>query len=195
MTDVSITVLVLVVAVAAFVWNRLPVEIVALGVALSLFGTCVISLEDAFSGFGSGTVVLIAALTGASLMALGQLTAALFGNNQPLVDRVREAAAHTGELVWQLPLEPQYRQQLDSDITDTSNLGGKYAGATTAALFLAEFVGDTPGAHLDIPGTMLSDTDDVWRSKGATGFGTRILIELAHGFTQVGAASAGAATK
>ena len=62
MTDVSITVLILVVAVAAFVWNRLPVEIVALGVSLSLFGTGVISLEDAFSGFGSGTVVLIAAL-------------------------------------------------------------------------------------------------------------------------------------
>ena len=62
MTDVAITVLVLVVAVAAFVWNRLPVEIVALGVALALFGTGVISLEEAFSGFGSGTVVLIAAL-------------------------------------------------------------------------------------------------------------------------------------
>lgn len=62
MTDVSITVLILVVAVAAFVWNRLPVEVVALGVALSLFGTGVISLEEAFAGFGSGTVVLIAAL-------------------------------------------------------------------------------------------------------------------------------------
>ena len=62
MTDVAITVLVLVVAVAAFVWNRLPVEIVALGVALALFGTGVISLDEAFSGFGSGTVVLIAAL-------------------------------------------------------------------------------------------------------------------------------------
>lgn len=62
MTDVWITVLVLIVAVAAFVWNRLPVEVIALGVALSLFGAGVISLEDAFSGFGSGTVVLIAAL-------------------------------------------------------------------------------------------------------------------------------------
>lgn len=62
MTGVSITVLILVVSVAAFVWNRLPVVIVALGVALSLFGTGVISLDEAFSGFGSGTVVLIAAL-------------------------------------------------------------------------------------------------------------------------------------
>lgn len=134
---------------------------------------------------GADAIVDIATLTGASLMALGQLTAALFGNNQPLVDRVREAAAHTDEQIWQLPLEPQYRKQLDSDIADISNLGGKYAGATTAALFLADFVGDTPWAHLDIAGTMQSDTDDVWRSKGATGFGTRILIELARGFTPV----------
>lgn len=132
---------------------------------------------------GADAVVDIATLTGASLMALGQLTVALFGNNQALVDRVREAAAHTDEQVWQLPLERQYRKQLDSDIGDISNLGGKYAGATTAALFLAEFVRDTPWAHLDIAGTMQSDTDDVWRSKGATGFGARILIELARGFT------------
>ena len=138
---------------------------------------------------GADAVVDIATLTGASLMALGQLTAALFGNNQPLVDRVRDAAAHTDEQVWQLPLERQYRKQLDSDIADISNLGGKYAGATTAALFLAEFVGDTPWAHLDIAGTMQSDTDDVWRSKGATGFGTRILIEFARNFTPVPAGS------
>ena len=134
-------------------------------------------------------IVDVATLTGASLMALGQLTAALFGNNQPLVDRVRDAAEHTDEQVWQLPLELQYRKQLDSDIADISNLGGKYAGATTAALFLAEFAGDTPWAHLDIAGTMQSDSDDVWRSKGATGFGTRILIELARGFSPVPASS------
>lgn len=137
---------------------------------------------------GADAVVDIATLTGAALMALGQLTAPVFGNNQPLVDTVRDAAAHTDEQVWQLPLETQYRKQLDSDIADISNLGGKYAGATTAALFLADFVGDTPWAHLDIAGTMQSDTDDVWRSKGATGFGTRILIELARGFAPVASA-------
>ena len=138
---------------------------------------------------GVDAIVDVATLTGASLMALGQLTAALFGNHQPLVDRVRDAAAQTDEQVWQLPLESQYRKQLDSDIADISNLGGKYAGATTAALFLAEFVGETPWAHLDIAGTMQSDTDDVWRSKGATGFGTRILIELARVFTPYGGAA------
>ncbi|GAA1793180.1 hypothetical protein [Agromyces lapidis] len=79
-------------------------------------------------------------------------------------------------------LERRYRKQLDSEIADISNLGGPYAGATTAALFLAHFVGETPWAHLDIAGTMQSDTDDSWRSKGATGFGARILIEVARGF-------------
>ena len=86
------------------------------------------------------------------------------------------------EPVWELPLEPKYRPQLDSDVADISNLGGPYAGATTAALFLAEFVGDTAWAHLDIAGTMQSDKDDSWRSKGATGFGARILIEVAREF-------------
>ncbi|MGL3807706.1 leucyl aminopeptidase family protein [Paeniglutamicibacter sp. R2-26] len=133
---------------------------------------------------GVDAVVDIATLTGAALMALGQLTAALLGNDQELVDAVRASAADTDEQVWQLPLERAYRKQLDSDIADISNLGGKYAGATTAALFLAEFVGQTPWAHLDIAGTMQSDTDDVWRSKGATGFGARTLIDLAQNFSR-----------
>ena len=64
----------------------------------------------------------------------------------------------------------------------SSNLGGPYAGATTAALFLDEFVGETPWAHLDIAGTMQSGEDDSWRSKGATGFGARLLIDVARGF-------------
>ena len=123
-------------------------------------------------------IVDIATLTGASLMALGQLTAPAFGTNQRLVDRVLASAAVTGEQAWQLPLEKTYRKQLDSDIADIANLGGKYAGATTAALFLAEFVGDTPWAHLDIAGTMQSDTDDSWRSKGATGYGARLLTDF-----------------
>lgn len=133
---------------------------------------------------GVDAIIDIATLTGASLMALGQLTAALFGNDQDLVDAVRASAATTDEQVWQLPLERRYRKQLDSDVADISNLGGSYAGATTAALFLADFVGSTPWAHLDIAGTMQSGTDDGWRSKGATGFGTRILIDLARDFAR-----------
>ena len=63
------------------------------------------------------------------------------------------------------------------------NVGGPYGGAILAALFLAEFVGDTPWAHLDIAGPMNSDADDGWLSRGATGFGTRLLIQLALDFT------------
>lgn len=127
-------------------------------------------------------IVDIATLTGAALMALGTSTAALLGNDETMLGTVERAAVATGEQVWRLPLERRYRKQLDSDIADIANLGGPFAGATTAALFLDHFVGSTPWAHLDIAGTMQSDADDAWRSKGATGFGTRILIDVARGF-------------
>ena len=131
----------------------------------------------------------IATLTGAALMALGPLTAALFGNDEELIDRVRSAAEQSGEQVWQLPLEGAYRKQLDSQIADLANLGGKYAGSTTAALFLQEFVANIPWAHLDIAGTMQSDTDDLWRPAGATGYGARLLLEIVAGFNSVSPAS------
>ena len=89
----------------------------------------------------------------------------------------------TDEPVWQLPLaKERYRKLLDSVVADMKNVGGPYAGATTAAIFLSEFVGDVPWAHLDIAGTMNVDSDTGWKSKGATGFGTRLLIDLATNF-------------
>jgi leucyl aminopeptidase len=132
---------------------------------------------------GVDAIVDIATLTGAALLSLGQSTAPLFGNDRSLVARVKDAAAAADEPVWELPLERKYRKQLDSEIADISNLGGPHAGSTTAALFLQEFVGDTPWAHIDIAGTMQSDTDDGWRPKGATGFGARILAELARAYS------------
>ncbi|MET3904234.1 leucyl aminopeptidase [Paenarthrobacter sp. 4246] len=137
-----------------------------------------LAVEDGVDG-----IVDIATLTGAALMSLGQLTAPVFGNDQRLVDLVLESGRRTDEQLWQLPLEQAYRPQLDSDVADISNLGGPYAGSTTAALFLAEFVGETPWAHIDIAGTMQSDKDDSWRSKGATGFGARLLIDLALNYS------------
>ncbi|SDD37920.1 leucyl aminopeptidase [Sanguibacter gelidistatuariae] len=127
-------------------------------------------------------IIDIATLTGAALVALGSATAAVLGNNQDLIDQARAASATSDERIWQLPLEHRYREQLNSDIADISNMGGKFAGATTAALFLAEFVDGIPWAHIDIAGTMQSDTDDSWRSRGATGFGARLLIDLALNF-------------
>jgi leucyl aminopeptidase len=127
-------------------------------------------------------IVTIATLTGAALTSLGPAIAAALGNDQRMVDQVTAAAADTGEPVWQLPLEASYRKQLDSDIADIANLGGPHAGTITAALFIADFVGSVPWAHVDIAGTMQVAADEGWRPKGATGFGARLLLELAHSF-------------
>ena len=128
-------------------------------------------------------IIDIATLTGAVIGALGQKMAGVLGNNQPLIDRVKAAASESDEPIWQLPLERGYRKLLDSNVADMKNVGGPYGGAIIAALFLEEFVGETPWAHLDIAGPMNSDADDGWLSRGATGFGTRLLIQLALDFT------------
>ena len=128
-------------------------------------------------------IVDIATLTGAAMGALGLKMAAVFGNNQPFVEHVKSASADVDEPVWQLPLERSYRKLIDSNVADMKNVGGPYGGAIIAALFLAEFVGDTPWAHLDIAGPMNTDSDEGWLSRGASGFGTRLLIQLALDFT------------
>ena len=98
--------------------------------------------------------------------------------------QITASARATDELVWQLPLEHRYRKQLDSTIADMKNIGGDHPGAITAALFLAEFAGRVPWAHLDIAGTMHASADESWRPKGATGFGTRLLVDLALNFAR-----------
>lgn len=130
-------------------------------------------------------IVDIATLTGAAVRALGPKMAAVIGNNQALVDQVIGAAQRTDEQVWQLPLERAYRGQLNSEIADLKNMGGENAGAITAALFLEEFVDGKPWAHLDIAGTMSVNADESWRSWGATGYGARLLLDLAMTFKPV----------
>ncbi|MEY4339317.1 MAG: hypothetical protein RLZ14_1167 [Actinomycetota bacterium] len=129
-------------------------------------------------------IVDIATLTGACMVALGTKVAGVVGNNQKFIDRVRDASAITDEPIWQLPLEKSYRRLLDSNVADMRNIGGPYGGVITASLFLNEFVADVPWAHLDIAGPMSVDGDEGWLSKGATGFGTRLLIEVATSFTK-----------
>lgn len=129
-------------------------------------------------------IVDIATLTGACQRALGRERAGVLGNDQALVEQLERAAERTDEAIWQLPLDERYRKELDSEVADLKNVGGADAGAITAALFLAEFVGDISWAHLDIAGTaMKGDGDESWRSKGATGFGTRLLIDFLLNFT------------
>ena len=134
-------------------------------------------------------IVDIATLTGAVLGALGPEIAGLLGTNQQWVDAVKVSSEKIDEPTWQLPLETKrYRKLLDSVVADMRNIGGPYAGTITATIFLAEFTGDVPYAHLDIAGPMKVDSDQGIYSKGATGFGARLLIDLACNFTPPAAA-------
>jgi leucyl aminopeptidase len=128
-------------------------------------------------------IVDIATLTGACERALGNDNAGLMGNHQGFVDQVKAAAEVTDETVWQFPLDRRLRRELDSEVADMKNVGGVNAGQITAGLFLEEFVAGIPWAHLDIAGTSRVETDKTWRSKGATGYGARLLIELVLSFT------------
>ena len=131
---------------------------------------------------GVDAIVDIATLTGACLRTFGVDIAGVMGSSDDLVDQVRAAGDVVDEPVWPLPLHRPYRRQLDSPIADLTNMGGPNAGSITAALFLAEFVGDVPWAHIDIAGTAQLAEARSWRNKGATGFGSRLLVELACSF-------------
>lgn len=127
-------------------------------------------------------IVDIATLTGACLRTFGVEIAGVMGNSRDVVDQLRRAGEVTDEPVWELPLHRRYRSQLDSPIADLTNMGGVNAGSITAGLFLEEFVDGRPWAHLDIAGTAQLPEPRTWRNKGATGFGTRLLIEFALSF-------------
>jgi leucyl aminopeptidase len=129
-------------------------------------------------------IVDVATLTGAVEVALGGAVAGMFGNHRAWTAQVAEAAERSGERVWELPLIEQYRPWLDSEVADLKNIGKPgQAGAVLAALFLREFVGEgIPWVHLDIAGTAWSDAEDLDLAKGGTGWGVRLLVELARTF-------------
>ena len=128
---------------------------------------------------GLSPLVDLATLTGACRVALGTGYSGAFSNNQELMDKVIKAASKTGERLWQLPLPEEYKEQNKSQIADIKNTGNRYAGAITAALFLSEFVSNTPWVHIDIAGTASSSKESGYTVKGATGVGVRTLVELA----------------
>jgi len=128
---------------------------------------------------GLSPMVDVATLTGACHIALGSLCSGLFGNNQGLLDKLTKAGADAGERLWQMPMYDEYKELNKSDIADIKNSGGRWGGAITAAQFLAEFVGDTPWAHIDIAGTSDTDKEKGYLVKGATGIGVRALVNLA----------------
>lgn len=124
-------------------------------------------------------VVDIATLTGAAKVALGLRHAALLASDDALAEALTRSGTAAGEPVWRLPLVADYRAAIDSDVADINNIGrgGYGAGTITAALFLREFAGDRPWAHLDIAGPGRSTSEDAEITRGATGFGVRLLLD------------------
>jgi leucyl aminopeptidase len=116
------------------------------------------------------------------------------GSDEGLVSEVMDASKRAGEHAWPLPLPDFYRKDIDSEIADMKNIGkpGGRGGALVAGLFLKEFVGDVPWAHLDIAGPARSDEDSGWLRRGGTGFGVRTLVEFLTGDGAGAGAGAGA---
>ncbi len=127
---------------------------------------------------GAKLIVDVATLSGACRVALGDVCSGAFGNNQELADKVIAAGAEAGELIWQMPMYEEYKEQNKSEVADIKNVGGRYGEAITAAQFLAEFAGDTPWVHLDIAGTSMREKEQTYLVKGATGVPVRTLVNL-----------------
>ncbi|HEU4598645.1 MAG TPA: M17 family metallopeptidase, partial [Solirubrobacterales bacterium] len=129
---------------------------------------------------GAERLVDLATLTGAVTIALGSTYAALVSNDDALAEQVFAAGAESGELVWRLPLHPEYKELMKGTVADLSNLASqRKAGTITAASFLEEFVDEVPWAHVDIAGTAW-DLGREYVGKNANGYGVRLLVELAR---------------
>ncbi len=145
-------------------------------------------LADALSyarTFKPDAIVDVATLTGAIKIALGTICAGLFGNDRKLISRMIQAGQITGERVWEMPMWEDYQELIRSDLADVKNVGGRNAGSITAAKFLQTFVGDLPWVHLDIAAVDAKDKDDSYHSKGATGFGARLLLQFLEDWKRI----------
>jgi len=128
---------------------------------------------------GCTHLVDAATLTGAIVVALGHLNVGLFANDDDMRGRVLAAAKAEGERMWAMPLEDDYKEYLKSPFADIANVGGRWGGAVTAAMFLKEFAEETPWVHLDIAGTAWLDDAKPYLSKGPSGVPVRTLVRLA----------------
>jgi leucyl aminopeptidase len=133
------------------------------------------ALAYAVARLRPAVLVDVATLTGAMKTALGLRTGGLFATTDELAAQLVAAGAESGEPLWRMPLAADYEGSLHSDVADANNAPGN-PGAITAALFLQHFTGGLPWAHLDIAGPARADDDDGILTKGATGFGARLLF-------------------
>jgi len=142
-------------------------------------------LADALSygekHYSPKTIIDFATLTGACIIALGTNVAAIVSNDEKLTKKINDSSKRTTEEVWELPLNQDYMDMIKSDVADMKNIGiGKAAGTITAAAFLKNAIEDTPWAHIDIAGvawTQGATKEKPYNTKGATGFGVRLILD------------------
>ncbi|MEW6210668.1 MAG: leucyl aminopeptidase [Acidobacteriota bacterium] len=127
---------------------------------------------------GATRIIDVATLTGACVIALGEARAGIMGTDQGLIDALIRAGERTGERLWQLPADNEYGEMIRSDIADIKNTGNRFAGAITAGMFIKNFAGRLPWAHLDIAGTAWLEQEKPHLARGATGFGARLLADF-----------------
>ncbi len=118
-----------------------------------------------------------ATLTGACVVALGMVNVGIFGNDEAFYESFNKSLQKSGEKMWRLPVDEEYREMIKSNIADIVNSGGRWGGAVTAAMFLKEFVGDTPWLHLDIAGVAWMEDNKPWIAKGPSGVAVRSIVE------------------
>ena len=128
---------------------------------------------------GCTHLVDAATLTGAIVVALGHIYVGVFANDDGLRERVMAAAKAEGEKMWHMPLDDEYKDYLKSAFADLPNIGGRWGGAITAAMFLKEFADPTPWVHLDIAGTAWLDDAKPYAAKGPSGVCVRTFVHLA----------------
>jgi leucyl aminopeptidase len=132
---------------------------------------------------GAERIVDLATLTGAVIVALGSTYAGLMANNEELAERVSAAGERTGEIAWRLPLHQEYDELIKGTYGDLDNAPeARKAGSIVGAAFLSNFVAETPWAHLDIAGSAW-DLGRAYAAKGASGYGVRLLVELARSYS------------
>jgi leucyl aminopeptidase len=129
---------------------------------------------------GCTHLVDAATLTGAVVVALGNVNVGAFTNNEAFLNKLLAAAKAEGEKTWQLPMDEEYKELLKSSFADLHNIGGRSGGSITAAWFIRDFVEETPWIHLDIAGTAWLDDAKPYMAKGATGVGLRTFVRLAE---------------
>lgn len=125
---------------------------------------------------GVDAIVDLATLTGACVIALGDNIAGLWSPSDEIADQLLKASESAGEKLWRMPMEETYFEGMKSVVADMKNTGPRPGGAITAALFLKQFVKETPWAHLDIAGPVWVDKENGYNNPGATGFGVRTLV-------------------